>query len=349
VPAVGGALIAAYAQTAADATLVPTTERVFNSAPAGTVFGTDPPAGTKVAAGAKVKVLVSAGFPELVFDDGNNVLLIKGANGKKVAAVAKGPNLEKDPTFSADGTRVAYIGGRRIFVANLDKPDAPAIALTSDLEEYSDPSWAPTADVNVLAMARIKGNDRDLCFGQITKDGMTPKCIVDPKVSVGRAIHWAADGKSILAFGVLNNGAGNTFGIVRWRSKKPFSPDPADWGKGRFVTDVSTPNHGVIDAAVSPDGKHLALVSNLGQSFFRLYLAKPTDFPMSKATATKVPACKVTWRTDSQEIAVVQADDACSQDVGSIKRMSIADTQSQTELAARGDNPTYQPLTIPQG
>jgi Tol biopolymer transport system component len=328
---------------------VPTTERAFNAAPAGTVFGTIPPAGTKVAAGAKVKLLVSAGSPSLAFDNGSDVLLVNGANGKKLPAVAKGPNLEKDPTFSADGTRVAYRGGRRIFVANLEKPDATPVALTSDLEEYSDPSWAPTANINLLAMARAKGNDTDLCLGQITKDGMQPKCIVDPKISIGRAIHWSSDGKSILAFGVLNNGTLGTFGMVRWTSKKPFSPDPADWGKGRFVTDVSTTNRGVIDAALSPDGKQLALVSNLGQSFFSLYLSKPTDFQMAKARATKVPACKVTWRTDSLELAIVQADDICSQQVGSIKRLAVADPSSQTELAARGDNPTFQPLTIPQG
>jgi hypothetical protein len=178
---------------------------------------------------------------------------------------------------------------------------------------------------------------------------MTPRCIVEPKINIGRAIHWSADGKTILAFGVLNNGSLATFGMVRWRSQKPFSADPADWGKGRFVTDVSTLNHGVIDAAVSPDGKQLALVSNLNSSFFQLYLAKPTDFLMAKAKATKVPACKVTWRTDSLELAVVQADEACQQDVGSIARLPAADPQSQTELASRGDNPTYQPLTIPQG
>jgi WD40 repeat protein len=198
-------------------------------------------------------------------------------------------------------------------------------------------------------MARAKGDDHDLCLGQITQDGMTPKCIVDPKIDIGRAIHWSADGKTILAFGVLNNGSLGTFGMVRYRSSKPFSADPGDWGKGRFVTDVSTPNHGVIDAALSPDGKTLALVSNLGQSFFRLYLAKPNDFQMAKAKSTKVPACKVTWRTDSKELVVVQADDACSQDVGSIARLPLDDPQSQTELAPRGDNPSFQPLTIPQG
>jgi beta-lactam-binding protein with PASTA domain len=348
VPAVGGAKVAAYAQTAADEGLVPTAKPAFNAAPVGTVFGTDPPAGTKVKAGAAVKVLVSAGFPEVAFDDGNDVLLVNGANGKKLDAIAKGPNLDKDPTFSADGTRVAYISGRRIFLSNLEKPDAAPQPLTSDLDQFSDPSWAPTADVNVLAMARSKGSDTDLCLGRITKDGMTPNCLADPKISIGRSIHWATDGTSILAFGVLN-GSIDTFGMVRWKSKTPFSTDAKDWSKGRFVTDVSTRNHGVIDAAVSPDGTRLALVSNLGGSFFRLSFAKPDDLLMNKAKSTKLPACKATWRADSLELAIVQADDSCQQDVGSIARLPVADPQSLTTLAPRGDNPTYQPLTLPQG
>jgi hypothetical protein len=57
----------------------------------------------------------------------------------------------------------------------------------------------------------------------------------------------------------------------------------------------------------------------------------------------------VTWRTDSKELAIVQADEACRQDVGSIVRMPVANVREQTELAPRGDNPTFQPLTIPQG
>ena len=43
------------------------------------------------------------------------------------------------------------------------------------------------------------------------------------------------------------------------------------------MTDIDTPGKGVIDADVSPDGKQLALVSNLGSSSFRLWLADDPD------------------------------------------------------------------------
>ena len=29
------------------------------------------------------------------------------------------------------------------------------------------------------------------------------------------------------------------FGMVRYTSKKAFSPDAKDWGKGKFVTDIT--------------------------------------------------------------------------------------------------------------
>ena len=88
------------------------------------------PAAPRSKAGDKVTLLVSAGFPQLAFDDDKNIQLVNGANGKKLDPIAKGPAREKDPTFSPDGTRVAYTGGGRVFLKDLEKPDAPAIPLT---------------------------------------------------------------------------------------------------------------------------------------------------------------------------------------------------------------------------
>ena len=89
-PALGGA-VADAAQAAADAGVVPVKVTEFSPKKKGTVIRTEPPAGTKLKAGDKVKIVVSGGFPELTYDDGKNILLANGANGKRFPAVAKGP------------------------------------------------------------------------------------------------------------------------------------------------------------------------------------------------------------------------------------------------------------------
>ena len=345
IPAIEGAEVDDYAAKIADMELVPQTKRVFDASPAGTLFATEPPGGTKAAAGDKVTLKVSAGFPQLAFDDDKNIQLVNGATGKRLDPIANSPARERDPTFSFDGTRAAYIASGRVMLKDLTKPDASAIALTPADAEYSDLAWAPTLDVNLLAMSRVKGDDRDLCIGQITREGMTPRCISEPKFLVGKSIHWAPDGKTIIGFGTKSL---SEFGMFRWRSKKPFSPDPNDWGSGKLITDVSKANEGVLDAAWSPDGTQLALISNQGGGPFQLYLGKKDDFLLTSAKPTALRACKVAWRSDGQELVIVQADEFCQEEVGTLARLSVKNTKQQTELGFKGDNPVSQPLTLGQ-
>jgi WD40 repeat protein len=261
--------------------------------------------------------------------------------------VAASPQDEEQPTWSADGTHVAYTGDGEIFLKDITKKDAPSIPLPHGSDKYENLAWAPTADVNLLAMTQTIGNpddnNTDLCLGVITNNPIAVKCFDEPSFSVTRALHWSPVG-----VGVKNPVGSGIFGIVRWKVKanKPaFSPDPADWSRGHFVTDISTPSKGVLDAAISPDGKQLALISNLGSSFFRLWLAKPGDFLMTQAKPTPVHSCKVTWRGDSQEVMVVQADAGCSEDVGSLVRFDVTDVKSQRQLGALGDDPEFQPIS----
>ena len=82
-----------------------------------------------------------------------------------------------------------------------------------------------------------------------------------------------------------------------------------------------------------PDGKRLALVSNLGSSAYRLWLADdPEDFQLSSAKQTAVRACKVTWRGDSKELLVVAGDEGCREDVAVIDRVPANDVRNQKEL-----------------
>jgi hypothetical protein len=190
--------------------------------------------------------------------------------------------------------------------------------------------------------------DTDLCLAQITKDPLNPQCITEPDFSVIRATHWSPNGKSILATGVKNDGS--AFGIVRWRlkaGKKAFSTDPGDWGKGHFVTDLSQKGRGALDAEISPDGKRLAVIANFGTRGFRLWLAKdPNDFLLTSARLTPVPACKLAWRGDSQELMIIQSSATCDEEVGLLIRVPVDHVRNAKTLSPSANDPSYQPVNI---
>ena len=59
-----------------------------------------------------------------------------------------------------------------------------------------------------------------------------------------------------------------------------------------------------------------------------------------------VRACKVAYRGDGQEVMVVQADAGCTEDVGTLVRLSVKDVKTHRELNAAGDDPQFQPLNL---
>jgi hypothetical protein len=352
VPALAaGATAASVAGAVAKNGIVPVEVQAFSPAKKGTVFKTVPASGTKLKAGDKLTLFVSAGFPQLAFDNGQKLLLVDGFSGKKLPAPVQGPSTNTDPTWSPDASHLMYSSNGRLFLKDLTKPKSTAIPLTSAGDTFEDPSWAPTGDANVIAMDQVKGSganaDRDLCLAALAGTGMTVKCKAEPNVRIGRAIHWAPNGKSLLAFGQTTDGSKQ--GIVRWRTQKAFSPNPDDWSAGHFVTDVTNQFKGAVDAAISPDGKQLAVAANFGADFFRLYLTKPGDFALSAARATPIRACKIAWRGDSKELVVQASGGGCnddgSTDTGQLTGVSLPNLRS-TPLAVNGDNPAFQPLTL---
>ena len=105
-----------------------------------------PKAGETAKEGATVTLLVSGGFPSLVYDNNEDILRVNGASGAKLPPIAKSSALEKDPAASPDGKRVVYVRDGQLVVANVNKLDSSPRQLTPDGEEFADPAWAPTAD-----------------------------------------------------------------------------------------------------------------------------------------------------------------------------------------------------------
>ncbi len=197
IPAIGKDDLNAYAKKVADLGIVPKVRKEFNDAPKGTLFATDPPGGTKVAAKSTVTLLVSVGQPQVVYTNGKNILRVNGANGRPLEPVASGPSEETNPTWAADGEHIAYTADGQVMLKDLTKKNGAAVELTPAGREFSDLTWAPTGDRNLLAMDEVIRDDQDnitdtdLCFGLIKATGTDPSCIKEPDFSIIRNLHWA--------------------------------------------------------------------------------------------------------------------------------------------------------------
>ena len=195
-PALGGA-VGDAAQAAADAGVVPVKVTEFSPKKKGTLIRTEPPAGTKLKAGDKVKLVVSGGFPELTYDDGKNILLANGANGKRFPAVAKGPTKDTDPTFSADGTKIAYVAQPAACSSRTcRRRTTPRCRSPSPVTSSTTSRGRRRVDLNLIAMLRDKSpkgdnKDQDLCLLQVSKDPQAPQCIAEPDFNVEKTVRWA--------------------------------------------------------------------------------------------------------------------------------------------------------------
>jgi hypothetical protein len=350
VAAAGGAIAAAAKLSQAG--LVPTPIKQFSSAPAGTLVGTNPPAGKSLPPGTKVALIVSAGFPQVSYDNHSSIKLIDGASGKATVALPPPPQgqLQDEASWSADGSRLVYVqgpinGGRLLQITPGAKGAQPTAVSAAGINARY-PAFAPSAKSNVLAF--IGGGGKKLCFGTVGPNPLNADCVSHPGWTLGRQVAWAPGGREILVFGV-QNGRPGTFGLIQFLSNVADSGHASDWGQGKVVTSTTTPQQGVIAGAFSPDGKQVALLSNIGGGSFHLVLAPRGDYSLAPpAKVTAIAGCRVAWRPDGQALAVVVAQASCTSnpigDIGVINIHNLAGIPKA--IATNADNPVWQPLSL---
>jgi hypothetical protein len=312
----------------------------------GQVAGTVPAAGSKVAKGAQVDVIVSSGSPHLAYDDGTTVSVLDPSTTKPAAAVAgaaAGPQVE--PSWSADGTELIYSQDGQLV---LDKPAVKGFtpqALTQPQAGLQDrnPSFAPTTKASVVAFIEQTATGSSLCFASVGPFTLTPSCTTATGWSLGGQVDWAPNGKSVLVLGTQNGG--NNFGILEFSSRVPFSAQASSWGQGVLKTNDKTPSQGVFAAAISPNGKKMALVSNLRTGVFSLFVVPAGDFNPSARQGLRMAACQVAWRPDGLSLAVMQPNGLCGPSAtGEIIAVDPTDTRTVTRLATVGAHPAWQPV-----
>jgi beta-lactam-binding protein with PASTA domain len=356
-PTLGGLGAAAAAAVLAKAGVAVTEVRKFDQRKAGTVIDQVPPKGAKLKPGQKVVLVVSAGYPEIVYSDGRDIKIMGGFQGKSVKTVAASADVEDEPSWQPNGALIAYRRGPtsnldqgRIWVVDSTRPSS-ARPLTSGSDDRR-PAFSP--DGRVVAFSRRNGTDRDLCFVRVGAGPSSTTCISDPSTVVDRPA-WSPDGTAILV--TLQQPAANQIELLEYTSARPNSTRPSDWVSQGAITDKMHGNvkgEGALFSAWAADGKRVAIVANWGASnlaFFRVFLAGASQGVLSRPVpiAPAIRACTVGWRSDGGELVVTQADD-CSKVFGSIVRVDPSNPTVQTPLRQLGvRDPAWQFISLNRG
>ncbi|MFP5362622.1 MAG: PASTA domain-containing protein [Thermoleophilia bacterium] len=342
VPEIDGRSVSDYAGAVVAAGLVPKIVRAVDPAPLGTLVGVRPPPGVPARPGEHVRLLVSAGVPQIAFDTGSLVRLFDPRTGRTVREASPPQGTAVEPSWSPDGRRVLYRVGRRLLLVSARSAEGGRVVYDG-ATKYAAATLAPAPADGVVALVRRTGADGDLCFGRLGAGRIAPRCSADPRWDLGRQISWRRGGRELLVFAVRRGRPGR-FGILRYRSTRPFSTNPAHW-RGTLVTDTSVEGRGVIGAQYSPSGESVALITNSGLPRFALLVTPAADLRDPAAPALPVRACEVAWRPDGRELAVVQSDDDCSRPVGQIVRVDPARPRQTVTISSGARHPAYQPLT----
>lgn len=343
-PAVAGLTVSAAAAALAKAGLVPEEKQLYSeAAKPGTLVKTSAKPGADLPKGTKVQLVVSAGFPQLIFDTPQGLQSAVGsAQPAPLPGTAAG---DRQATWSPDGTNIVFVSGADIRRAVPGKPSA--LLLHRSGYDFHDPAFPPGRRV-LAVVRRSAGKDGDLCLSKITSTTVTLNCITDPATDVGRSVSWSPDGRSILV-AAHPTGRPNVFGLMLYRSSVPFSAKASAWGRGEAVTDTTRTGEGALAGAFSPDGKQLAVAANIGGGVSVLYLTTPDDFTLTQATKTNAAACRLAWRPDSAELAIT-SNPGCRPDAaGPVVRFDPAHPTRPTPVAPQGDNPAWQPLPPSSG
>ena len=254
IPAVAGGTVAAAAKLS-QLGLVPMTLKQYSAAPAGTLIGTRPPTGKSLKPGSHVTLLVSAGFPELSYDDGSTIHVINPATDKPAGHNPPAAQLVDEGSWSSDGRYLVYVQGPpnagQLMLMNPNQKDPQPTTLTETGSDEHDPAFSPNNKV-LAFIDRSKGFGQ-LCFtiaSPLPTSIDTSNCTRHRGFDLGRQISWSHDGKAILVFGSKISDP-KVHGIVEFRTIQRTSPNALAWDRGTLVT---IPTQDVVAGAFSPTG-----------------------------------------------------------------------------------------------
>lgn len=345
VPAVAGASEAEAREALERAGLAPRMVYEISERPAGTVLG------SKRGEGDVVVVRVSAGFPQIAYDDGRRIYVADGLDGEgRTRLGLAGDGNQTHASWTPDGRRVAYRAGTShsgtiwLSGAAAGARAAPrgGRPLTTGAFDDRRPAVSPDGAVVAFVRGASQGDAHRLCFVAIARPGAV-SCTRDVGVGVSRP-SWSPDGKAILAR--TDRGA-----LWRFAADRASSPRGRDWtSKGAVpierlgrVEFAAWSSRGVLAVAITPSAGQPSTI----------YLVREDGVGQPEVVPFSGIACEVAWRSDGRELLVAwRVDDEgrpCPNTLGSDRGAATRLLPDGSDGAALGDGivaPAYRPLRL---
>lgn len=220
----------------------------------------------------------------------------------------------KDPAWSADGTKVAYVDASgNLQVCTASSCSAQQLVAGG----VSEPAWSPTG----AQLAYVKGDD----VWTIDANGSNATNRTNSAGAQNSSPTWSPDGMKI-AYDAISGGT---------RQLHTMSPD----GTGQAVLDTGALSANNLEPNYSPDGTKIAFQSDRSvrpQIFTATTSgATPTRITTSSSEDDTAP----TWSPDGSKIAFARTSGS-AQGIYSVAAAGGVDTQ----LTNGGTRPDWQPL-----
>lgn len=217
----------------------------------------------------------------------------RAPSGRQIVPFTSLPGQEIAPTFSPDGSQIAFGwngeagNGNRFDLYVKSLGSERLLRLTHDPSLWIVPAWSP--DGSTIAFVRNTNDGSGIYV--IPALGGNERRIVSTAVAVGsfRQISWSPDGRSLAYSGYGPTGAAQVYIVaVDSLAIRPLSPAPE-------CLDAAEP-------AFSPDGKQLAVVCMSSSAVYSIYVVElPNGSMRSLATILGYPQ-GLAWSPDGRQL-----------------------------------------------
>jgi Tol biopolymer transport system component len=264
-------------------------------------------------------------YSTIVGDTGGDIYLAR-ADGTDVRRLTSGPGLESTPTWSPDGTRIAYRvwerGTDSIVVIDAGGANAKTLATNPSTASYcarGNLTWSPDGTSLIFQTSPVCDMTFDLSI--VPTDGSSPAMRLLTPGLEGRYADWSPDGKQLAFLGRDATGVG--YYVV--------DADQGDALSGELQARriLAAPGIDIANASQgswSPDGTELVLVSDTRN----IVVVKPDG---SEPRLVAETAFNPAWSPDGKRIAFHRTVDPSEyfQDIPCTARTWIVDADGTNE------------------